>query len=116
MNSVPADSSASANTAKIVYILYLLGLITGITALVGLVMAYIYRDDAPDWVRTHYVFQIRTFWFMLLFGTISVILCAILIGFLLLFLLTIWWIVRTVKGLKLLSEQRPYPDPQTLMV
>lgn len=115
MNSTPADVATSANMAKIVYILYLLGLLTGLTPIVGVILAYVYRDDAPDWVRTHYVFQIRTFWFMLLFCVIAGILTVILVGFFLLFLLTIWWVVRAVKGLKYLLEQKPYPDPQTLL-
>jgi uncharacterized membrane protein len=115
MNTVPAQSSANANTAKIIYILYLLALVNGVTAVVGVIMAYVYRDGAPEWLRTHLVFQIRTFWFLLLFGAISFVLCAILIGFLLLALLTLWWIMRCVKGLRLLVDQQPYPNPETLL-
>jgi uncharacterized membrane protein len=115
MNSEPAQSSVNANTAKIIYILYLLALVNGITAIVGVIMAYMYGDAAPEWLRSHFVFQIRTFWFLLLFGAISFVLCAILIGFLLLALLMLWWIVRCVKGLRLLVEQQPYPNPDTLL-
>ena len=115
MSSVSAQPTVNASTAKIIYILYLLALVNGITGIVGVIMAYQYRDSAPEWLRSHFVFQIRTFWFLLLFGAISFVLCAILIGFLLLALLTLWWIVRCVKGLSFLSEQQPHPNPDTLL-
>jgi uncharacterized membrane protein len=110
MNQTVAERPVSTDTAKIVYVLYLLGLVSGITALIGLVMAYINKDEAPDWLRTHYELQIRTFWIGLLYAVIAGILCAILIGFLLLFVVAIWWIVRCVKGLKYLDQRAPYPD------
>src|SRR5258708_39589824 len=51
-----------AATANIVYILYLVGLIVPMTPIVGLIMAYVNYGDAPEWVQSHYRFQIRTFW------------------------------------------------------
>jgi len=110
MNQAAVGREPSTTVAKIVYVLYLLGFFAGITALIGVVMAYIYKDDAPDWLRTHYELQIRTFWMMLLYATIAGILCLILIGFLLLLLVAIWWIIRCVKGLKYLDRQAAYPD------
>ena len=44
-----------------VYVLYLLGYITGITAIIGVVIAYIQADSADAPVKSHYIFQIRTF-------------------------------------------------------
>ena len=38
---------ASTGPAKIVYILYLVSILVGITAIVGLIIAYVNRDDAP---------------------------------------------------------------------
>ena len=65
MNTVPADASASANMAKIVYILYLLGLLTGLTSSWAWSWPMFIEDEAPEWVQTHYKFQIRMFWIML---------------------------------------------------
>ena len=104
------ERQGDPNIAKIIYVLYLLGLLTGVTIIVGVVMAYIYRDDAPEWLKTHYTLQIRTFWIGLLYSFISGLLFAVLIGFLLLFLVALWWIVRNVKGLKHLESRSPYPD------
>ncbi|MXZ09042.1 MAG: hypothetical protein F4Y79_06295, partial [Gemmatimonadetes bacterium] len=54
--------SVTSGTAKIVYILYLAELVVGITGLIGVIMAYVNRSDAPEWLASHYRFQIRTFW------------------------------------------------------
>ena len=62
MNETTSNRNAGAGTAKLVYILYLVSLLIGITAIVGLIIAYVNRDDAPGWLQTHYRFQIRTFW------------------------------------------------------
>lgn len=102
----------SANTAipNIIYVLYLLALFTGITAVIGVVMAYIFKDDAPEWLRTHYELQIRTFWMALLIGVIGGILIIVFIGVAILGLLGLWWIIRCVKGIKYLGERAPYPN------
>ena len=110
MNQAVTDRPVSTNMATAVYVLYLVTLISGITAIVGVIMAYMYKDDAPDWLRTHYELQIRTFWIGLLYTAIAIILCTILIGFVLLFAVAVWWIVRCVKGLKYLDQRVPYPD------
>src|SRR5579862_5866741 len=50
---------SEGSTAQIVYILYLVSLVFGVTGIVGVIMAYVNRSDAPEWVQTHYRFQIR---------------------------------------------------------
>lgn len=113
MNETVPERAASTDIAKIIYVLYLVGILTGLTALIGVVMAYIYRDDAPDWLKTHYTFQIRTFWITVLYATICFILTFVLIGAFLFVVLLIWWIIRCVKGLKLLDQRVAYPNPET---
>jgi uncharacterized membrane protein len=110
---VTVHNPAEAGTAKIVYILYLVGLVVGITTIVGVVMAYVNRSDAPEWVQTHYRMQIRTFWIGVLYGVISMVTMMIVVGFLLALFTLIWWIVRCAKGLKLLSDGAAYENPAT---
>jgi len=100
-------------TAKVVYILYLTGVIVGITVFIGVIIAYVNHADAPDWVKTHYRFQIRTFWIGLLYGLISLVTAIILIGILFGLFTFVWWIVRSAKGLQLLSRGEPYQNPAT---
>jgi len=107
------DGSAAKTKAVIVYGLYLLALLGGLTGVVGLVMAYVFKSDAPDWLQSHYSFMIRTFWIGFLYYVISGVLCFVLIGFPLLFATTVWWIVRCVQGLDLATKNRPVPRPQS---
>ena len=105
------NSPATKGAAKIVYILYLVSLLFGITGIIGVVMAYINKDDAPEWVQTHYQFQIRTFWIGALFIFLGSILSVILIGWFLLLLWVVWLIVRSVKGMKALDEEKAIDNP-----
>jgi uncharacterized membrane protein len=105
--------AAEADTAKIVYILYLVSLLVGLTAIVGLIMAYVNRGDAPDWVQSHYRFQIRTFWIGLLYGLLSLVTAILVIGIFFGLFTFVWWIVRCAKGLKLLARGEPYEKATT---
>ncbi len=104
---------AEGDAAKAVYILYLVSLIAGVTSIIGLIMAYVYRADAPEWVKTHYRFQIRSFWIALLYGFLSLLTAILIVGLFFAAFIFIWWIVRSVKGLKLLSEGAAHENPAT---
>ena len=43
----PAAAADRGETAKIIYILYLAGLVVFVTNLVGVIMAYVNRNQAP---------------------------------------------------------------------
>ena len=45
-----------------VYVLYLLGFFTGLTAVIGLIIATMQGDRADPVSRSHFRFQVRTFW------------------------------------------------------
>ena len=109
--AVAQEKPSTEGSAKIVYILYLVGIIFGITGIVGVVMAYINRSDAPEWLRSHYQFQIRTFWIGALYMLIGVILAFVIIGYLVLLFWVIWLIVRCVKGMKSLDQKEAHPNP-----
>lgn len=111
MNNLITEPKPSIGTAKIVYILYLVALAFGITALVGVVMAYINKDDAPEWLQTHYQFQIRTFWIGILWMFLGTMLSIIFIGWFIFLFAVIWLIVRSIKGIKSLDRQAPHPNP-----
>lgn len=108
------SSSDNLLFAKIVYILYLTSFILGgITSIVGVVIAYIHDKDAPEWLNTHYRFQIRTFWISLCYGLVSVILIPVLIGIPLMLLTILWFIIRSIKGFKNLLHSRPIENIET---
>ena len=112
--TTPAPPSVqNDSTAKIVYVLYLLSFFTGITALVGVVMAYVNVGDASEPLRSHYRFQIRTFWILLLYTVVSVLASLVVVGVAMGLFVVVWFIVRCVKGLKYLGRREPYPNPGT---
>jgi uncharacterized membrane protein len=117
VNQLIEDRPTNTGIPTVIYVLYLLTLITGgVTALIGVVMAYMYRDEAPEWLRTHYEMLIRTFWIGLLYSIIAGILLAVLVGFLLYFVIAVWLVIRCVKGLRQLDRREPYPDYRTWAV
>jgi len=109
----PPRAAQTDTTAKIVYILYLVSLVSGVTALVGVIMAYVNVGNAPEPLKTHYRFQIRTFWIGILYGCVSALATLIAVGFVLALLALVWFIVRCVKGLQYLGRGEPYPNAGT---
>ncbi len=112
--TTPAPPAAQSDTtAKIVYILYLVALVSGVTAIIGVIMAYVNVGAAPEPLRTHYRFQIRTFWIAILYCVLSGILGLVAIGALLLVFVGVWYIVRCAKGLQYLGRGQAYPNAGT---
>ncbi len=105
-------TSSERNLVNIVYILYLASLIFGVTAVIGVIMAYVNYRDAPEWLGTHYDFQIRTFWIGLSYLVIGSLLTLIYIGWLLVLLWYIWLIVRCARGMKHLARAEAHPNPR----
>ncbi|MTI62719.1 DUF4870 domain-containing protein [Methylophaga sp.] len=103
----------SQNTAKIVYLLFLVNIFIQFLGIIGVIIAYVNKDDAPAWLQTHYQFQIRTFWIGLLYLFIGVILAMAVVGYFILLFWVIWVIVRCVKGMKYLDQNQAYPNPTT---
>jgi uncharacterized membrane protein len=112
--AAPAQRIAKTELmAKLVYILYLASLVVGVTSLVGVVIAYVYRGDAPEGLRTHFRLQIRTFWIGLLYGLVGALLSLLGIGLVLLVFVAVWLVVRCVKGLRYLDRREPYSNDGT---
>ena len=113
MNDIQSSSSTEQrNTAKtiafIVYALQILAFINGITAVIGVVMNYVKLDDVcGTWLESHFRWQIRTFWFGLLWAVIGAITILIFVGWFILFADMVWIIYRIVKGLLRLNDLKP---------
>ena len=122
MNNVyVADEGAGRVAALAVWALYLLSIrSSGLLALLGVIVAYVARDGASSWARTHFDAQIALWWTAALWavglavaGFIALALTLVLIGFPLLWLVwligalvAIWFTVRSAIGLyRLLNRQ-----------
>lgn len=100
----------SARTISIiVYLLYLAALVNGLTAIVGVILAYVKRDDVRGTVyESHFSNAIEIFWVFIVGMLIAVPLCFIVIGIPLVVVLYIWVLFRTIKGLVRASDAQPY--------
>lgn len=103
-------------TVKLVYFLYLASFIFGITAVIGLIVAYINKKDAPDWIAAHYQYQIRTFWIFLAANLIGGMTAAFLIGLFILVANFIWMVVRCAAGLREIGRGEAKSDPEGLWI
>lgn len=109
--------SSVRTIAHLVYALHTLAILIGIAgaatvigsfvgslpSIIAVVMNYAKRSDARgSWVESHYRWQIRTFWFALLWMIVAVLLILSVIGlpfgFALLAAATIWLIYRIARG------------------
>jgi|SRR5207247_7785818 len=103
-----ADEKQLKTVATVVYALQAAGFFLGITWIAAVIVDYVKQDDAAGtWLESHYRWQIRTFWFGLLWGVLGGILALVLVGFIVLAADAVWIIYRIVKGWLRLSENRP---------
>ncbi len=93
------DLDSAKTITTVVYALQVLSFFVGITAIVAIVINYVKIDDIKGtWLESHFRWQIRTFWFGLLWGVIGAITFVLIIGWFILAADAIWIIYRIVKG------------------
>lgn len=108
------DDDGARIVAHVVYALHLLFFYTILLPIVGLILNYVKMDDARgSWLETHYRWQVRTFWFGLLWSVVILPLMLIpVLNGLVAFLWVVWWLYRNIKGWLRLSERKPmYAEP-----
>ena len=90
----------------------------GVPSIVAVILNYVKRSEARgSFLESHFRWQIRTFWYALLWallaGAISLLLTPVLIGFLtwpaLMFALGVWAIYRIARGWLALRDGKPMP-------
>ena len=103
-NPPPADIN-NKNITQLIYALYAASLIFPITWLVAIILNYVKLDDVVNTsYESHFRWQMRTFWFSLLWSVIGGITTVIVIGFVILAVTLIWFIYRIIKGWLRLTE------------
>ena len=125
---VPGDAAPSSlvATAQIIYGLHALSILIGLTSavtivgafvfgvpsIVAVIMNYAYRHGTRGtYLESHFRWQIRTFWFALLWILIGVMLFVTLIGIPLAWITCIaaglWVIYRVARGWLTLQDRKP---------
>lgn len=111
------SSGFDLNRPTIISLLYLGSYLTGFSGLVGLVLAYVWKaEPQEEWLSSHYTYLIRTFWLGLVGSLISFVLMIVAIGFVTIFAVAVWVLVRCVMSLINAQKQQPMPDPGTWLI
>jgi uncharacterized membrane protein len=132
MNGTPERIEAATGSllrwTQLIYALHAFSILTGILgaatvigafltgwpSIIAVILNYVKRPDVRGtWLETHFRWQIRTFWF----GLLWVVLClgfvaitfgiGIIVAWLPLLLVTIWFVYRIVRGWMALAARRP---------
>ena len=107
-NVVNTSNSEVKNYVFIAYVTYAVGLLILFTPVVGVIMAYVKRDEAQGSIyASHIDYLIKTFWVSLVGTVLGTFTTLILIGWLILLVTAIWFIYRVVIGLIKLNEDKP---------
>jgi uncharacterized membrane protein len=114
----PQPLFSNKGLAVIVYVLYLIIPFTGLlSGVIGVIIAHVQYGSGDPVLDSHYQFQIRTFWVSVLYVAVATILFFTFVGIVLAIPVFIWWLiwalVRNIKGLLLLNEGRPIPNPSS---
>ena len=136
---LPPRTGVTLQRPTIVGLLYLLNIFLGFSVFVGLVLAYVWRNDAEaqEWERTHFTYLIRTFWIglavfmgmfvlwiVLIFGTAfdqagqdqppRGDIFFVFFGAMLVWLLgAVWFCIRCILSLVKAGDCKPMPRPGT---
>lgn len=107
MNDPVSDTNldSAKKLTTVVYALQAAAFFFGITYIIAIIISYVKLDDVRGtWLESHFLWQIRTFWFSLLWGAIGAITYILIIGWFILAADCIWVIYRIVKGWLRLNE------------
>ena len=114
--------------AQIVYALHAFAIVVGIVgsasvvgsfvgsapSIIAVILNYVKRGDAyGTWLESHYSWQIRTFWWTLLWALVAIALVftfvLIPVAVVIAVSLTLWVIYRIARGWLRLQDQMPMP-------
>jgi len=108
------DLEEDIKTANFIYNLFLVAvLIWAIPSFFGFVMALTNKKGAPDWLKSHFSFQVHTFLKGALFTFVSLLTLGLWIGALGIVATVIWWVLRCIEGMRFLKQEKAIPDPGT---
>ncbi len=108
-------------------LLFFMVMTFGFTGVLALIIANFAENTAPDWIKGHYHFQVRTFWIAVvpILGTLAFYLFVQrnglggvmpTIAVSLMVVCLAYTVGRAVMGFNHLFHKRPYPNPNALLV
>jgi uncharacterized membrane protein len=129
IQTIPSEPAASANMVTLTNVIYGLHAFSAVTGLIGtativgafltgwpsiiaVILNYVKRSDVEGtYLASHFSWQIRTFWFALLWVLIAFLLGITIIGIPIALLIGagagIWVLYRIIRGWLALQDRRP---------
>ncbi|HEX2825207.1 MAG TPA: hypothetical protein VHP37_02565 [Burkholderiales bacterium] len=132
MADITVDRSVDAPAQNLITITHVMYALHGFSALMGVLSAatvitaflfgwpsiiaviinYVKRDEVRGtWLDSHFSWQLRTFWYAVLWAVVAFVLAITLVGIVLAvpvaFALTIWIVYRVIRGWMTLSQGKP---------
>lgn len=104
----------SALTGMLTPALIVTAFLTGWPSIIAVIINYVKRSEVrATWLDSHFSWQLRTFWFALLWLTVGGVLFATVVGILFAFALWlatgVWVLYRLIRGWLALGSQRELP-------
>jgi uncharacterized membrane protein len=111
-NRINNDFLDNKGITNFVYLMQAIAVFTAFPFLIAVIIHYIKKSDVQGSIaESHFRWQIRTFWFSLLWGILGGILVFVLIGYGILLINYFWVIYRIIKGwLRLNDDKLMYAD------
>ncbi|MCB2262985.1 MAG: hypothetical protein LGR52_08615 [Candidatus Thiosymbion ectosymbiont of Robbea hypermnestra] len=109
--TIDDEKIKSAKTVTtVIYALQAVSLLLVITFLIAVIFNYIKKSSVQGtWLASHFRWQIKTFWFGLLWWILGFATLFLVVGYYILIINTIWIIYRIVRGwLSLLNDREMY--------
>lgn len=104
----PEKIKSLKTITTVIYALNALSLFVGVSSIVAIIMNYVKLSDTRGtWLESHFRWQIRTFWYGILWAVVSFVLMFVMVGYVLLVAVGIWYIYRIVKGWLRLADNKP---------
>jgi uncharacterized membrane protein len=106
-----SDEKSLKTLTMVVYLLQAAGFFVGLTWIVAVIINYVKKEEvAGSWLESHFRWQVRTFWFGLLWGVLGTLLLVVFgLGYLVWLAAGIWVIYRIVKGWLYLNDGKALP-------
>jgi uncharacterized membrane protein len=85
-------------------------LVAGVTCFAAVILNYLKRDAVEgSFLESHFNWQVRTFWFSLLWSVLGFATFFVGVGVPILFANVIWYIYRIARGWLALNDGQPMP-------
>lgn len=106
------NEESAKKLTTVIYALYAASVLVGVTGIAAIIMNYLKKDDvAGTFLESHFRWQMRTFWFGLMWAVLSAMAMVVFVGVFFLIADGIWVIYRIVKGWLRLNDNKPmYAD------